>query len=64
MGKNHSAYCLESCPIGRVAAQKFVAESDSVFDAVIDMEYFVDGCLEGGCSYEKERLEYDAKQDK
>lgn len=61
MGK-YSLYCVRECPIGKLESNEILNRNNSAFDAAFDMQYFVKGCLEKGCKYEKERLEYDEKE--
>lgn len=58
----YSLYCTQECAVGKPQSDKFLAQNNSAFDAAIDMQNFVDRCQEGGCKYEKERIEFDKKE--
>ena len=55
--KPYSAFCVEKCPLGKEQAQKFLRESESISDAAIDMQMFVDVCRKTGCHYEESQAE-------
>lgn len=60
--EKYSLYCIRECPIGKPKCAEISDRNNSAFGAAFDMQYFVKGCLEKGCQYEKERLEYDEKE--
>ena len=37
-------YCIDVCPIGKAKTTEFLEKNNSVFDAVTDMNIFVDHC--------------------
>lgn len=39
-------YCINNCEIGKKKAKELLHNCDSVFDAAIDMQYFVKNCIE------------------
>jgi hypothetical protein len=46
-------YCNTNCPTGIAAREKFLAINNSVFDAAIDFNFFVNDCSKT-CPYQKE----------
>ena len=44
------SYCYEKCITGRQAAEKYLRENNSVSDAAIDFQYFVEDCYKN-CPY-------------
>ena len=51
--KHDISFCGESCEIGKAAKNKYLNDSESVFDAVYDFWYFVDEC-KATCKYNEE----------
>lgn len=45
-------YCYKYCEKGKTEADKILASSDSVSDAAIDFNYFVEDCFET-CPYKE-----------
>ena len=45
-------YCYKCCEVGKAAAAKILAESDSVSDAAIDFQYFIEDCFKT-CPYKE-----------
>jgi hypothetical protein len=45
-------YCYKYCEKGKAEANKILANSDSVSDAAIDCNYFVEDCF-GTCLYKE-----------
>ena len=46
-------YCNKKCPIGISASKEILNESESIFDAVLDFNTFVDKCYQA-CPYKDE----------
>lgn len=38
-------FCIKKCPLGKEKSKDFLAQNNSVYDAVIDMRSFVEECL-------------------
>lgn len=53
MTKQKRSYCTKQCPLGIKQAQKFLQENDSISDAAIDMEMFIETCENSNCPYER-----------
>lgn len=39
---SNSQFCITKCPLGEAQSKKLLADSESVFDAVADMQIFID----------------------
>ena len=39
-------YCSETCPIGKAKKAEFFRDSNSVYDAALDLIWFVEKCAE------------------
>ena len=59
--KEYSFYCIDECPIGKPKAEEYLQKNNSGIDAAIDMQFFVNRCIEVGCPYEKERKQFKRK---
>lgn len=46
-------YCVEQCSLGREQAQQFLKENESISDAAIDMQMFVETCKKTSCHQDK-----------
>lgn len=46
-------YCNHKCDIGIAAREEFLAKNNSVFDAIIDFDYFTAECSKT-CTYQIE----------
>ena len=55
-------YCYNYCKVGQTAAAKILADSDSVSDAAIDFQYFVEGCVKS-CPYKETVLKLEDETD-
>lgn len=55
---SYSMYCIKECPLGIEQSKRFIERCESAWDAVFDMQKYIDHC---DCPYESERQEYDAK---
>jgi hypothetical protein len=53
-------YCYNRCKVGQAAAAKILADSDSVSDAAIDFQYFIEGCAKS-CPYKESVLKVEGK---
>ena len=47
-------FCIEKCPLGKEKSKEFLTINNSVYDAVVDMYYFVEECTKT-CPY-KDKL--------
>lgn len=47
--KEQQKYCLHQCEYGRQKPQELLQVCDSVFDAIEDMQSFVEECWQNGC---------------
>ena len=51
-------YCGEKCKIGMQKSKDFLAENNSIFDAVLDFTWFTEECFKT-CPYKTEHIEAD-----
>lgn len=43
-------FCITDCPLGIEKSKEFLNKNNSVYDAVIDMRFFVEECIKT-CPY-------------
>ena len=49
-------YCYEKCPIGKAASDRYLDTNNSVVDAAIDFNMFVDNCFKA-CPYKDQHID-------
>jgi hypothetical protein len=38
-------FCIKGCPLGKEKSREFLDKNNSVYDAAMDMYFFVDECV-------------------
>lgn len=55
-------YCYKECGRGQIEADHLLKTSDSIRDAVIDFEYFIENCFKT-CPYREAVLAAETRED-
>ena len=56
--KHNIKYCIDECPIGKIAKEHCLAKNESVFDAASDFDAFISNCFKE-CLYKEKHLKQD-----